>query len=173
MNSEENAPYLDEACSPAEFRVIERFIGYEAKLLNQCRFKQWYELFSEDGSYWVPAIPNQENPEDTISIIYEDKLLLAVRIERLQQGRAHSQTPMPQTIRLISNIEVVAINSQRSEYQVVSNFVFLEYRDGTSRFFGGELEHLLREDAGKFYIVRKRVNLINCEDSHEFMSMPF
>ena len=33
------------------------FIIYEAGLLDARRFRDWMGLFAEDGTYWVPAVP--------------------------------------------------------------------------------------------------------------------
>ncbi|MBT7952232.1 MAG: aromatic-ring-hydroxylating dioxygenase subunit beta [Gammaproteobacteria bacterium] len=162
-----------EPCSLTELRTIERFISYEARLLNQGHYLEWCELFTDDGFYWVPSTPDQKDPEDTISIIYENKTILAVRTKRLQEGRAHSMVPMPQTVRIISNIEVMMVDSNQDEFHVTSNFIFLEHRDESNRYFGGDMEHILRRNNDQFQIMMKRVNLINSDSTHEFMAIPF
>jgi 3-phenylpropionate/cinnamic acid dioxygenase small subunit len=67
-----------------------QFVIREARLLDEKRFDEWYELFAEDGHYWVPASPNQPDPLNHNSLAYEDKLLLKLRIERLKQPTAYS-----------------------------------------------------------------------------------
>ena len=37
----------------------ERFLIHEARLLDDRRFRDWMALFTEDGSYWVPASVGQ------------------------------------------------------------------------------------------------------------------
>ena len=38
---------------------LEDFIIHEARLLDARRFRDWMALFAEDGTYWVPAVPDQ------------------------------------------------------------------------------------------------------------------
>ena len=71
---------------------IARFIYREARLLDEKRWDAWYELFTEDGHYWVPLTRNQPDAEFHTSLAYEDKLLLRLRIERLRR-RPPSQHP--------------------------------------------------------------------------------
>ncbi|MBV8111708.1 MAG: hypothetical protein JO012_18275, partial [Hyphomicrobiales bacterium] len=35
--------------------AFETFLIQEARLLDERRFREWMELFAEDGTYWVPA----------------------------------------------------------------------------------------------------------------------
>ena len=41
---------------------FELFLIHEARLLDDRRFREWMELFAEDGTYWVPAVPGQDSP---------------------------------------------------------------------------------------------------------------
>ena len=72
---------------------VVRFIYREARLLDEKRFDEWYELFTDDGYYWVPLSPGQTDPLAHNSLAYEDKLLLKLRIERLKLPTAYSQKP--------------------------------------------------------------------------------
>ena len=33
---------------------LEEFVIHEARLLDERRFREWMELFADDGTYWVP-----------------------------------------------------------------------------------------------------------------------
>src|SRR5437868_12561618 len=61
-----------------------KFVVREARLLDEKRFDEWYELFADDGHYWVPANPGQADPHLQNSLAYEDKFLLKLRVERLK-----------------------------------------------------------------------------------------
>ncbi len=63
----------------------------EARLIDEKRFDEWYELFSEDALYWMPLTRDQPIGEAGTSLYYEDKLVLKVRIERLRHPNAFSQ----------------------------------------------------------------------------------
>ena len=72
---------------------LARFVLREARLLDEKRFDEWYELFTDDGIYWMPLEWGQTDPQLTTSLMYEDKLLLTIRIERLKGKRTYSQKP--------------------------------------------------------------------------------
>ena len=56
MNRGESAPPY-----PLEAELA-KFIYKEARLLDEKRFDEWYELFTEDAHYWVPLVPGQTDP---------------------------------------------------------------------------------------------------------------
>src|SRR5215471_14801391 len=63
----------------------------EARLIDERRFDEWYELYTDDSLYWMPLTRDQPLGEAHTSLFYEDKLLLKVRIERLRHPNAFSQ----------------------------------------------------------------------------------
>src|SRR3974390_2206865 len=67
------------------------FVYAEARLIDEKRFDEWYALYTEDARYWMPLTRGQPDGETHTSLLYEDKLLLKVRIERLRQPNAFSQ----------------------------------------------------------------------------------
>ena len=87
---------------------FELFLIHEARLLDERRFREWMELFTDDGTYWVPAVPNQSSPFDQASLFYDDRDLMKTRIDRLEHPRIHIQTPPSRTAHIIGNVTVVA-----------------------------------------------------------------
>ena len=79
------------------FRAVQSglvdFVYREARLIDQHRFEEWLELFAEDGHYWMPLEWGQTDPRLTCSLMYEDKMLLGIRVERLKGNRTFSQKP--------------------------------------------------------------------------------
>src|SRR5918997_3715164 len=69
------------------------FVVRESRLLDEQRFEEWLDLFAEDGHYWMPLEWGQTDPRLTCSLMYEDKLLLSIRVERLKGARTFSQKP--------------------------------------------------------------------------------
>src|SRR3990167_9474748 len=67
----------------------EQFLLHEARLLDEGKFDDWLALFSADGWYWVPSEPGQDNPHDTVSLIYDDRRLLETRVRRLASPRMY------------------------------------------------------------------------------------
>jgi benzoate/toluate 1,2-dioxygenase beta subunit len=151
---------------------IEEFLIHEARLLDQRRFRDWMELFTDDGTYWVPAVPDQESPFDQASLFYDDRGLMRTRIERLEHPRIHVQTPPSRTAHLVGSTLIESIDEATRECLVGSTVIMVEYRDEQQRIFAGRQHHRLRREGDQLRIVQKRVNLINCDSAFEAMAVP-
>jgi len=148
------------------------FIVHEARLLDERRFRDWMALFADDGTYWVPAVPNQPSPLDQASLFYDDRDLMKTRVERLEHPRIHVQTPPSRTVHLVANVVLDAMDEAKREYLVSSSVIMVEYREDRQRVFAGRQHHRLRRDGTSFRIVQKRVDLINCDAALEAMAVP-
>src|SRR5205823_7149645 len=80
---------------------IEQFLYYEARLLDDRRFEDWYELLADDLQYVMPTRYNRLRreaqhefaaPEET-QHFDEDKHSIAQRIRRLRSGTAWAEDP--------------------------------------------------------------------------------
>ena len=80
------------------------FLEHEARLLDEAKFDDWLALFTADAWYWVPSEPDQANPHDTVSLIYDDRRLLETRVRRLASPRMYSQEPRSRTSRMVGNV---------------------------------------------------------------------
>jgi 3-phenylpropionate/cinnamic acid dioxygenase small subunit len=152
--------------------LLEQFILHEARLLDERRFRDWMALFTEDGTYWVPAVPDQRSPFDQASLFYDDRDLMRTRIERLEHPRIHVQTPPSRTAHLVGNVLVESVDETKDEYIISSTVIMVEYRDEQQRLFAGRQHHRLRRDGTGFRITQKRVDLINCDSAFEAMAVP-
>ena len=151
---------------------FEKFLFHEAALLDARRFRDWMALFADDGTYWVPAVPNQDSPFNQASLFYDDRELMKTRVDRLEHPRIHVQTPPSRTAHLIGNIAVEQADETKGEYLIGSTVIMVEYRDEHQRVFAGRQSHRLRRDGAGFRIVQKRVDLINCDSAFEAMAVP-
>ena len=152
--------------------AVEDFIIREASLLDTRRFRDWMDLFAEDGTYWVPAVPDQKSPFDQASLFYDDRELMKTRVERLEHPRIHVQTPPSRTAHLVGGVVIEDANAAKGEFLVGSTVIMVEYRDDAQRVFAGRQKHRLRRHGESFRIVQKRVNLINCDGAFEAMAVP-
>jgi benzoate/toluate 1,2-dioxygenase beta subunit len=151
---------------------FELFLIHEARLLDARRFRDWRDLFTEDGYYWAPAAPDQESPEDSASLFYDDRELMQTRIDRLEHPRIHVQSPPSRTVHLVSNVTVEAADEASGEYTVTSNMMMAEYRLDRQRLFAGRQTHALVRAGDGFRIRWKRVDLIDCDSAFEAMAVP-
>ena len=148
------------------------FLCQEAALLDTARFDEWLALFDADAEYWVPMLWGQKSPRDHVSLIYEDKRLLTMRIIRLQHEATMSQAPASRTTHHVTNVRVVDAGAA---WTVESALLFMEYRRGEERSFSGRVTHVLRPENGSFRIRSKRVDLINADQDsgHIRFAVPF
>ena len=142
---------------------LEDFVLREARLLDERRFADWLELFAEDALYWVPTA--REQP--ALSLFYETRALLAVRVARLERPDMHAQSPPSKTLHHVGCIEVVG------EQEVRSSLIMAEWRAGETRWFAGRVTHRLRREPAGLRIVLKRVDLVDSEAPHRLLAVPF
>ena len=139
------------------------FVYAETRLLDELRFDEWLDLFAEDGYYWMPLTHDQPDPRLHTSLLYEDKLLLKVRIERLNGKRTFSQQPQSRCHHLIQQPTVESADDEKGEYVVRSAFHYVETRtDQQALYAGWTHHHLVRQD-GALRIRLKKVQLVNCD----------
>ena len=131
-------------------------------------------LFADDGAYWVPAKPGQQSPLNHVSLFYDDKHTLGIRVQRLRHPAIHSQVPHSKTVRLVANFKREIHDADPSLYRVTSKFMMFEDRPGSARrLFGGRYTHVLRCKSDGLEIVLKRVELTNCDQSFPALTQPF
>ncbi len=134
---------------PTDSQLI-GFVYAEARLLDELRFEDWLQLFADDGFYWMPLAHGQTDPRLHTSLMYEDKLLLQIRIERLRGARTFSQQPVSRCHHLLQQPTVEARDEAAGVYVVRSAFHYVETRQDVG-------------DAGALRIKLKRVDLVNCD----------
>lgn len=142
---------------------LARFVKREARLIDEKRFDDWYELFTEDGHYWVPAAPGQTDPLLHNSLAYEDKLLLKLRVERLKSDRAFSLRPESRCLHVLQEPEVEKRDDDRGEYLVRTPFLYTETRGDDSQRYAATAWHSLVRAEDRLRIRLKRVDLLNCD----------
>jgi 3-phenylpropionate/cinnamic acid dioxygenase small subunit len=148
--------------SAIDRREIEDFLYLEAAHIDEGRFGEWLELFTEDAHYWAPANANDIDPNTHVSIIYDDHARLGERVHRLQSGNAYGQVPPSKTRHLITNVRVLAGDEQTAV--VSSNFLIMELRLGVQTAYSGRYEHHLERDGASWKMKMKKVELLNNDE---------
>jgi benzoate/toluate 1,2-dioxygenase beta subunit len=111
----------------------------------------------------------QQDPLTEHSIFHDDKAMLDVRVRRLLHPETYAQIPVSRTRHVIGNV----VLDSKDLLHVRSNLVMFEYRQDAQRVFGADVQHHLRRVSDGFRIVLKRVDLVNCDAVHGYMSAPF
>jgi len=161
----------------ATIREVEQFLYREARLLDERRFHEWLELFTDDVRYWMAARRNrypksskaiavldldrsveEDSTEDAeLAILDENKQTLSARVARLDTGMAWAEDPPSRTRHLLANIE---IESGESELEVYCNFIVYRSRSETEQdFYVGARRDVLRRGDGARKIARRKLIL--------------
>jgi dibenzofuran dioxygenase subunit beta len=146
---------------------IEQFLYHEAWLLDEWRFDEWLELFTDDLVYFMPSrelIANRaqtaKEEEPALTLFRDRKDFLVKRVRRLQTELAHSEMPSSRTRRLITN---VMLNEDEDGVRVHCNFVIFQSRTDSlqhsgNTFFGKRVDRL-RKVNGQWKFTRRKIEL--------------
>ncbi|HJP67829.1 MAG TPA: aromatic-ring-hydroxylating dioxygenase subunit beta [Sphingomicrobium sp.] len=115
------------------FFAASKFLAFEAKLLDERRFDEWYELLDDDIVYEVPIrlakIKFSDETQAGGHFIFDTKRRLKVRIDRLNCGECWSETPPSRTVRVVGSVltgwtdrpDVIEVESALLLYRQRSN----------------------------------------------------
>jgi 3-phenylpropionate/cinnamic acid dioxygenase small subunit len=139
------------------------FVVHEARLIDQHRFEEWLALFADDGHYWMPLEWGQTDPRLATSLMYEDKLLLQIRIERLKGNRTFSQKPKSRCHHVLQVPQIDKRDEAANEYVTWTPMHYVETRLDEQDLYAAWATHTLALVDGKIKIKLKRVDLVNCD----------
>jgi 3-phenylpropionate/cinnamic acid dioxygenase small subunit len=135
----------------------------ESRLIDEKRLEEWYELFSDDARYWIPLTRGQTSALTENSLMYEDKLLLKLRIERLAHCNAYSQAQPSFCQHVLQAPSIEERGSITGVAVTRSAFLYVEsQRDHQEVYAGVAWHHVIRAGTG-LKIALKKVELLNCE----------
>ena len=139
------------------------FVYDEAALIDEQKLQEWEQLFADDGHYWMPLTPGQTDPILQGSLMYEDRMLLQIRIERYFGKRTFSQQPHTRCHHLLQAPRVIARDDAAGAYTCRTAFHYVETRQDEQSLFAGWATHELVQEGGALRIKLKRVDLVNCD----------
>jgi len=138
---------------------VTQFLYREARLQDAHEYDAWESLWTEDGLYWVPANGTDIDPEREMSLIYDNRSRIALRIRQLKTGRRHSQTPPSQLARIIGNVEL--LHSKNSEIGVACNSQIFETNMRGDTMWAARCVYTLRRVQDELKMAYKKVVLVN------------
>ena len=147
-----------QAADDAVTRSVERFLYYEADLLDDWRMHEWLQYFDPSGHYLVPSTDKPDgDPSRDLFLIQDDRFLLEQRVNSLLTRAAHAEYPRSRTRRIISNVRVWHAGDETLD--VSANFVVYRVRLQTVDTYIGRYRHRLIADAthGYLFVTRKAV----------------
>lgn len=140
-------------------------LNYEARLLDQKRYREWLDLYTRDAIYWVPY-DDQADVRTHVNLVFDDRRRLEDRILRLTSGHAHTMTPPRNFQHVISNVEAWDMPDGRR--RVLASQTTYEHRHGheiTRHIY--RTDHTLRKSGQLWEIAVKRCVLLNLNSAME------
>lgn len=138
---------------------VTQWVYHEARLQDEHRFADWEALWTDDGVYWIPANGDDIDPDKEMSIIYDNRSRISLRIRQFGTGKRYSQTPRSRLRRLVSNVEIIARDG--AEITVASNAMVFESSVRGETLWVSRNEYLLRREGDTLKMARKKVMLVN------------
>ena len=142
-------------------KEVEQFLYREARLADERLYSNWEDLWTDDGKYWVPANSGDINPELEMSIIYDNRSRIALRVKQFYTGKRFAAESASTIRRVVSNVELLEVNAD--EVRVASNAIVYESTRRQENIWASRNEHLLRKVTGQWKIAFKKVTLVNCD----------
>jgi 3-phenylpropionate/cinnamic acid dioxygenase small subunit len=144
-------------------RQLIEFVHWEARLIDEKRFDEWYDLFADDGRYWMPLTRGQPAGPEHTSLFDEDKLLLKIRIERLRNPNSYSQAQPSWCQHILQMPSIESRGAESGGAVLRTPFMYLEYQQDQQETYAGVAWHHLRRAGDKIVIALKKIELLNCE----------
>jgi 3-phenylpropionate/cinnamic acid dioxygenase small subunit len=146
---------------------VEDFLYAEAELLDERRYEDWLDLFSEDAHYWMPMrrnVPADEREREftragtDVNWFDEGKDTLTRRVKQILTGVHWAEQPPSRICHMVSNIQI--LDAGPDEVRVKSRFLLYRNRVETETdVLVGKREDVLRRVDGGFKIARRKIIL--------------
>jgi 3-phenylpropionate/cinnamic acid dioxygenase small subunit len=148
---------------------VSQFLYRQSELLDDQRWQDWIDLFTDDGIYWMPADPEDTTWDGVPSIFAEDRNLMTVRMKRVLHPDAWSQKPMWGTSHVLGNVVILPRDPRTGDIVVRSRFHMMELRrDSTRHFAGTYVHHLVRTPNG-LKIRLQRTDMVNGQAAYDYV----
>ena len=146
---------------------VEEFLYQEAELLDERRYEEWLDLFTEDAHYFMPMrrnVPHDETEREftragaDVNWFDEGKDTLTRRVAQIRTGIHWAEEPLSRICHMVSNVQV--LHASDTEAGVKSRFLIYRNRVETETdVLVGKREDLLRRVNGGFKIARRKIIL--------------
>ncbi|MEE8519169.1 MAG: 3-phenylpropionate/cinnamic acid dioxygenase subunit beta [Dehalococcoidia bacterium] len=145
---------------------IEQFYYDEAALLDERRYDEWIELFTDDTHYWMPIrrtrMANDLEKEFTapgaMAFFDDGKGPLEARVRKLYTGYAWAEDPPSRTRHFITNVRVIEDDGE--QLTVEANFHLYRTRlESEEDSWIGRRRDVLRRTDGSFKIADRKIFL--------------
>ncbi|GGF11473.1 aromatic-ring-hydroxylating dioxygenase subunit beta [Williamsia phyllosphaerae] len=143
-------------------RAIE-LVWTEATLLDAKDYLGWEALYTDDAMYVIPIDPNTNDHETSLNMVYDDKRMRRLRVERMTQGYAPSAVAAARTVRIVSRFTVAEVSD--TVVTLRSAQILNSFKRNAFATVGAELTHRIELSPEGDKIALKVARLIDSEDA--------
>ncbi len=144
--------------------AVTDLVNRESMLIDDKRFEEWLELYTEDCLVWMPAWASEseltDDPHGALNLLYlTPRTRLEDRVFRIESGDSFASTPLDRTVHIVSNIAITA--ERGGEIEARAHWIVHSYglHGGLTR--GGRYKYLLRRDGDALKIAKKKIVMID------------
>ena len=151
---------------------VEEFLYREAELLDERRYEEWLDLFTEDARYFMPMrrnVPADEPAREftregaDVNWFDEGKDTLTRRVKQILTGVHWAEQPPSRICHMVSNVQILRAGPgglAPAEADVKSRFLIYRNRVETETdLLVGKREDSLRWVDGAWRIARRKIIL--------------
>jgi 3-phenylpropionate/cinnamic acid dioxygenase small subunit len=151
---------------------VEDFLFREAELLDERRYEEWLDLFTDDARYFMPMrrnVPADELDREftreglDVNWFDEGKDTLTRRVRQIRTGVHWAEQPPSRICHMVSNVQIMEASPAGAfptEVAVKSRFLLYRNRVETETdLLVGKREDLLRRVNGDWRIARRKIVL--------------
>ncbi|TDD08978.1 hypothetical protein E1181_05795 [Saccharopolyspora terrae] len=145
-------------------RAIE-LVWREADLLDRKDYVTWQELYADDGVYVIPIDRDAEEFDDVLNMVYDDRRMRRLRVNRMTEGYAIAAVDSAITVRTVSRFVTTEVSDSQVSLRAAQ--VLVAYKRGTHDLWAADVDYTVRlgTEPAEDTIARKVIRLVNSEDA--------
>lgn len=145
-------------------RAIE-LVWREADLLDRKDYVTWQELYADDGVYVIPIDRDAEEFDDVLNMVYDDRRMRRLRVNRMTEGYAIAAVDSAITVRTVSRFVTTEVSDSQVSLRAAQ--VLVAYKRGTHDLWAADVDYAVRlgTEPAEDTIARKVIRLVNSEDA--------
>jgi 3-phenylpropionate/cinnamic acid dioxygenase small subunit len=145
---------------------VEQFLYAEAALLDARRYRDWLGLIADDIHYWMPIrrtvtlsdIDREFTKPGDMAYFDDDRMLLEVRVKKLEAGSAWSEDPPSRSRHFVSNVRILKVAGDEITLEAAFHLYRTRLERDIDSWVGRRVDVLRRTDGG-FLLARRHLFL--------------
>jgi biphenyl 2,3-dioxygenase beta subunit len=145
---------------------VEQFLYAEAALLDARRYRDWLGLLADDIHYWMPIRRNVTTADldleftkpGEMAFFDDDRLMLEMRVRKLEAGSAWSEDPPSRSRHFVSNVRILGVEGDEITLEAAFHLYRSRLNSEADSWFGRRVD-VLRRAGDSFRLARRHLFL--------------